>query len=135
LSTVEIIKRAPTKRDRAKGRWLLDAHELALPAGFEFVHEAFVGIDPGGWAANHRHRKREVLLGLSGDLWLMWRDERGVRHETAMLSGDGDLLFCVIGSNVPHLVENRSSELSSVLYEWSDGSDEAVMLEGAESLR
>jgi hypothetical protein len=41
---VEIIKRAPTKLDRAKGRWLLDKRDLALPAGFEVVHEAFAGI-------------------------------------------------------------------------------------------
>lgn len=124
----------PTKQDSAKGRWLFDSADFVFPKGFKAVRQAFVGIKPGGWAANHKHKRYEVLLGLAGDLYLIWQDEDGQRHEEKMLSDDGNMQFFFIPSWTPHLVENRSGTIPAVLYEWSDIVDEAQLLEGEESL-
>lgn len=125
----------PTKSDNEKGRWLLDSTDFPLPDGFTVAQSAMVGFAPNGWAADHRHGRREALLGLAGELYLVWRETDGERKEARMV-GEGALkkLF-VIAPNVPHLVENRSGTASAALYEWSDLVDESIPLEGAESLR
>ncbi len=125
----------PTKSDSEKGRWLLDSNDFMLPEDFKAVQSAVVGFRPNGWAANHRHGRQEILLGLAGDLYLIWRDVKGERHEEKMLRDDGRLQIFVIAPNVPHLVENRSASASGALYEWSDLIDESIYLEGEESLR
>jgi quercetin dioxygenase-like cupin family protein len=125
----------PTKSDSEKGRWLLDSHDLALPADFKVAQSALVGFAPQGWAANHRHGRQEILLGLAGELYLIWRDSKGGRHEEKMLRNDNVLQVFVIAPNVPHLVENRSAAATAALYEWSDLIDESVPLEDTESLR
>ncbi len=133
--TVTIIPFNPTKADKQKGRWLLDSTDFKLPEGFVPVQSAIVNIAAGGWAANHYHKRQEVLLGLAGDLWVIWRDQDGQRLEQKMLRGDGQLQIFVITSNVPHLVENRSTTTDGALYEWSDLIDEATPLEDKDSLR
>jgi uncharacterized RmlC-like cupin family protein len=125
----------PTKSDNEKGRWLLDSKDFTLPKDFEVAQSALVGFSPNGWAANHRHGRREVLLGLAGELYLIWRDPDGKRHEEKMLRDDGALQIFVIAPNIPHLVENRSAGASGALYEWSDLIDESISLEDDESLR
>src|SRR5438876_568299 len=105
---VEQIVWEPTKLNSEEGRWLLDSADFRLPEGFKAIQSALVGFEPQGWAANHRHERREALLGLAGELYLVWRDFEGKRHEDKMLRYDGKLQIFVIASNVPHLVENRS---------------------------
>jgi uncharacterized RmlC-like cupin family protein len=125
----------PKKADREKGRWLVDSSEFVMPDGFAAVRSAVVGFAPSGWAANHRHKRREVLFGLAGELYLIWRDLDGERHEEKMLRDDGRLQVFLIAPQIPHLVENHSATASAALYEWSDLIDEAVPLGGEESLR
>lgn len=132
---VKKIVWSPTKSDNAKGRWLLDGGDLLLPNDFAIAQSAFVGFGPNGWAANHRHQRQEILLGLAGELWLVWRDLNGERHEEKMLRDDGKLQVFVITSGVPHLVENRSATATGALYEWSDLIDKSIDLEAEESLR
>ena len=74
--------------------------------------------------ANHRHARKEVLLGLCGELYLVWRDTNGRCHDEKMLRNDGLLQIFVITPHIPHLVENRSATASGTLYEWSDLVDE-----------
>ena len=87
------------------------------------------------WAADHKHQRQEILLGITGELWLIWRDESGERQEQKMLREDGKLQLFVIAPYVPHLVENRSTTESASLHEWSNLKDEAELLTGSESLR
>lgn len=131
---VKKISFTPAKSDNQKRRWVLDdletpMHNVAITRG------AFVGIGPGGWAANHRHERHEILLALSGELYLIWRDAKGVRHEERMTSNDGKLHSYSISPWTPHLVENRSKTEIAVLHEWSDVIDEAEDLQGPNSLR
>ena len=132
---VKKIVFSPTKADSEKGRWLLDSSDFVLPEGFEAAQSALVGFGPNGWAANHRHQRQEVLLGLAGELWLVWRDANGVRHEEKLLRDDGQLQIFVIAPQVPHLVENRSATADGALYEWSDLIDQSINLTDKESLR
>lgn len=125
----------PTKSDSEKGRWLLDSGDFMLPKDFKIAQSALVGFSPNGWAANHRHNRQEILLGLAGELWFIWRDFNGERHEEKMLRDDGLLQIFVIEPIVPHLVENRSNTANGALYEWSDLIDASIYLEGEESLR
>ncbi|HEU5187119.1 MAG TPA: hypothetical protein VFT87_01305 [Candidatus Saccharimonadales bacterium] len=134
----EAVKRivwSPTKSDSEKGRWLLDSNDFMMPEGFKIAQSALVGFGPNGWAANHHHKRQEILLGLAGELYLIWRDTSGERHEEKMLRDDGMLQIFVITPHIPHLVENRSTIANGALYEWSDLIDESINLEGKESLR
>lgn len=132
---VKIITITPTKADAEKGRWLLDSGDFYLPQGFTIAQSALVGFKPGAWAGNHRHDRQEVLLGLAGELYLIWKDADGIRHEEKMVHHDGQLRFFAITSQVPHLVENRSHAADAALYEWADGLDTPTYLEGSDSLR
>jgi len=131
---VQILDWQATKVDSDKGRWLLDSHDFKLPKEFTVAQSAVIGLAPGGWAANHRHAKREIFLALAGELYLVWRTADGQRHEQPMVAEHGQLQAFVTGPNVDHLVENRGNSDAS-LYEWSDGTDAAMMLEGNDSLR
>lgn len=124
-----------TKRDNVKGRWLLDSADLPFPNGFKVVQSAFVGFGPNGWAADHHHQRREILLGLAGDLWLIWREPTGRRCEEKLVREDGKLQFFILAPHTPHLVENRSAASDGALYEWADLRDESIPLEGSQSLR
>lgn len=132
--SVIILDWQPTKADPDKGRWLLDSKDFRLPDGFVTAQSAVMAFKPGGWAANHVHAKREVLLALDGELYLIWRDAAGQRKEQKMTTDHGKLSAFVIRPNVPHLVENRGDSVAS-LYEWSDGTEAATILTGEESLR
>jgi uncharacterized RmlC-like cupin family protein len=127
-----IFKPTSTK----EGRWLLDLQDIDIvtPKGFKVAHQALVSLEPLAWAGNHRHGRRELLLGMTGDLHFIWRETDGTRHETPMIRPDGKLELFVIPSGMPHLVENRSSAAGASLFELSDRKDEAIMLQGAESL-
>lgn len=134
-SEIKMFAFTPTKTDHQKRRWVLDDLDVPTPQGFTIARGAFVHIGPGGWAANHRHERQELLLGLSGELYLIWRDSKGIRHEEKMVPADGTLQLYSIPSWTPHLVENRSEASGAVLHEWSDIEDQAEDLVGGDSLR
>ncbi len=132
---VKIIPFNPTRADAQKGRWVLDDLDVPKVDNVVPARGAFVCIGPNGWAANHRHQRQELLLGLSGDPYLIWRDSKGMCHEEQMVSSEGTLRLYFIPSGTPHLVENRSPHSPAVLHEWSDVMDEAEILVGKDSLR
>ncbi|HSW98468.1 MAG TPA: hypothetical protein VLF71_01375 [Candidatus Saccharimonadales bacterium] len=132
-STVRQYVFAPTRTK--EGRWLLAEPDVVFPDGFQRLGGAIVHLNPNAWAANHKHQRQEVLLGLAGNLYLVWRDSDGSRHETPLLRTDGQLQAFFIPPWVPHLVENRSATADAALYEWVDLECEAELLTGRDSLR
>ena len=132
-NTVRSCVFSPTRTK--PGRWLLAIDDMVFPEEFHQLAGAFVHLEPEAWAANHKHERQEVLLGLAGDLYLIWRDADGTRHEAAMLRTDGQPQAFFIPDWVPHLVENRSPQAAAALYEWFDKHCEAELLTGAASLR
>lgn len=124
----------PTKLDAKKRLMVLDDLDVPL-YGVKITRGAFVAIGPGGWAANHRHNRHELLLAISGDLYIIWRDKQGIRRQEQMSPADGTLQVYSIPPRVPHLVENRSQRETAVLHEWSsDILGETEDLKGSESL-
>jgi len=132
---VVILEWGPTKVDEDRGRWVLLDAERRLPGGFVLATTELVSFRPGGWAANHRHDRTEIMLALDGDLVLVWRDHAGKRYETMMTPKDNKLLVFMVDSQVPHLVENRSLSAGGSLIAWANGTGTATILEGEESLR
>ncbi|HLZ15014.1 MAG TPA: hypothetical protein VKQ34_03405 [Candidatus Saccharimonadales bacterium] len=126
----------PSYRRDDRGVWVLDTKDIPLPKDFTVrTTPHLVHIAPGGWGGNHTHRRREAYVGFGADLYIMWRDETGARHEAPMTSDDGKLHVFAVAPHLPHLVENRGNT-PAVLYEILDIDDgEATPLEGADSLR
>lgn len=70
-----------------------------------------------------------------GELYLIWRDEKGQKQEVKMTHSDGRLRAFLVAPQVPHLIENRGNS-PALLYELRDFDDgPATPLEGKESLR
>ena len=74
------------------------------------------------------------MIGLSGDVYLVWRDAQGEHHEEKLQREDDKLQAFVIASGVPHLIENRSSTTFGMMQVWHGLVDEPVLLEREESL-
>lgn len=79
-------------------------------------------------------RPTEILIGLAGDLYLVWRDAQGKRHEERLIREDGKLQAFVIAPQVPHLIKNRSTDAFGTMQVWEGIIDEPTDLTGEESL-
>jgi uncharacterized RmlC-like cupin family protein len=106
---------------KSSGRWLLYREDIALPKEFKPINkkEHFVAIPAKEFAANHKHERQEVLLGLHPDLVIIWQDKKGKKHEEKM-NPDGKLFLFFIPPWVPHVVINTSEVSPAMLYEWTD---------------
>ncbi len=107
----------PTYR-KENGIWHLDIDALVLPKGFTAQMRALVGIPAGAIGGNHRHPRAEAFIGLSEDLYIVWRDEAGT-HEEPMMTQDVLYLY-LVEPMTPHAVINRGTG-QTVLWELADG--------------
>jgi len=130
----KVIWEAP-KPGSQNGPWRLDVNDFVSSKNLLATKSMLVHFGPGSIAGDHRHQQQEVVIGLSGDLYLAWRDAQGERHEEELRREDGKLQAFVIASGVPHLIENRSSAAFGLMQVWHGLVDEPVLLEGEESLR
>lgn len=118
-----------------QGLQVLSMEDIPLPKDFSpQAAPLLIRIAPYGWGGNHRHKRREIWIGY-GELYLIWRDEKGKRREAKMTRPDGSIQAFMVAPQVPHMIENRGDSLGLV-YELRDFDDgPATPLEGAESLR
>jgi uncharacterized RmlC-like cupin family protein len=131
-----IIWEPPTP-ERENGPWHISPSSFVPAQDFEEAVSMVVEFGPTSWAGNHRHIEKEMLICLVGDMYLIWRDKNGARHEEKMLEPDRPLRAFLIDSNVPHLMENRSNDTFGTVQVWSGPGEnkEPILLEGTESLR
>lgn len=117
------------------GPWRLDVNDFISSKNLLITKSMLVHFGPGSSAGDHSHKQQEVVIGLSGELYLVWRDARGERHEEKLQRDDGKLQAFVIASEVPHVIENRSSTAFGMMQVWHGLIDEPILLEKVESLR
>ncbi|HUC89348.1 MAG TPA: hypothetical protein VMR45_00955 [Patescibacteria group bacterium] len=113
---VEKLTIHPTyKKDN--GLWALDTQNV-LPEGvFTPVDQSIIWLPARQVAGNHKHERREALLGIGKAVHFLWQDDKGNVHEEAMNPDDTLYLF-VIPPNVPHAVVNKSPTEPAILYEY-----------------
>lgn len=123
-----------SKSASANGPWHVDYKDFISSDVFNLTDALLVDFGPDSWAANHKHLQEEILVGLRGDLFLVWREADGTRREEKLMREDGQLQAFVIASLVPHLIENRSKTFGTMQV-WAGINDVSTSLEGDESLR
>lgn len=101
------------------GLWALDTQHLVPTEAFQPADQAIISLPAQQVAGNHRHERKEALLGIGSGAYFVWQDETGQTHEEAM-NPDGQLNMFLIPSNVPHAVINKSKTDSIILYEYFD---------------
>lgn len=101
------------------GAWALNTQSLTVDLGFQPVEQALIWLPPGQVAGNHRHPRREALIGLGYAAFFLWQDTAGTVHREAM-NPEGRIQVFTIPSNVPHAVVNESLHHPVVLYEYFD---------------
>ncbi len=115
--TVEKITIHPDYK--ANGTWALATQTLLPPDAFTPMDQAIIWVPPSGVAADHRHARREALVGIGPSAYFVWQDETRVVHETPM-NPDGEHYLFIIPGGVPHAVVNKSPRDPVVLYEYFD---------------
>lgn len=133
---VTIISWKPSITERENGPWHLTPSSFVAVADetLEATRSMLVEFGPDSWAGNHRHMQKELLVCLKGNLYLIWRDNKGNRHEQKMFEGNNRLQAFLIDSNIPHLMENRSEKDFGTVQVWQGISDEPILLEGRKPL-
>jgi uncharacterized RmlC-like cupin family protein len=101
------------------GLWALDTQKVLPESLFIPVEQSIISLPPDQVAGNHKHKRREALLGIGATAFFLWQDENGKVHEEAMNPEDTLYLF-VIPPNVPHAVVNKSTDEPVLLYEYFD---------------
>ena len=104
---------------KANGAWALDTQNTIVSNEFSPVEQALVLLPPEQIAGNHKHVRREALLGLGKGAYFLWQGDNGELHEEQM-NPEGQVYLFVIPPNVPHAVVNKSSHEPAVLYEYFD---------------
>ena len=108
-----------TTSKKDNGVWTLDTQRVLPEEDFCVVEQSIVWLPPRQTAANHKHSRREALIGLGSDCFFVWKDSDGQIHEEEM-NPDGQLYIFVIPSQVPHTVVNKNPHTAAVLYEYFD---------------
>ena len=127
----QIVWKMPTGH---AGPWRLGPNDFIASKNLIMTEVLLVHFAPGDKAANHCHDQQEILVGLAGDLYLIWRDSQGERHEERLMREDGALQAFIIAPQVPHLIENRSANRFGTMQVWEGIVDEPIELTGTESL-
>ena len=101
------------------GLWNLETLSLPFPANFQIKERNIVYIPAEQFGGNHKHPRTEAFVGIGEDLFIVWLDDKGKRHEEKMMEGT-QLFFFVVTPFTPHAVVNRGSGFA-VLIEFADG--------------
>ena len=102
---------------RESGLWVLKLEDVKLPEGFDESERSIVYIPLGEVGGNHRHPRREAIIGI-GDLELVWIDENEKKHRELM-NKNGKLTLFVVSAMTPHAVRNTSSKNFGMLLEFA----------------
>ncbi len=101
------------------GLWALNTQNLVPKDKFTPVEQFIIRLPPLVLAGNHKHHRKEALLGIGVAVYFLWEDERGKLHEEAM-NPDNKLYLFTIPPNIPHAVVNKSLDQDAILYEYFD---------------
>lgn len=107
------------KYKKDNGLWNLDTLSLPLPGGFAVKERNLVYIPADEFGGNHKHPRTEVFVGIGGNLFIVWQDAAGEKHEDKMMDDDQLYMF-IVEPLTPHAVINKGSGFS-VLLELADG--------------
>lgn len=118
MSVIEIHPLEPTYT-RNNGGWALDVQQILPQRTFTPVEQILLYMPPNSSAGNHRHSRREALVAIGAGATFLWQDDDGNIHREKM-NPDGQLRLFIIGSHVPHAVQNTSSDDQAILYEYFD---------------
>lgn len=115
---VKKISIDPTYR-KANGLWNLETLSLPFPDTFQAKERNIVYLPAGEFGGNHAHPRTETFVGIGQEVYMIWQDDKGQKHEEKMMDGD-QLFFFIVEPNTPHAVINRSKHFA-VLVECADG--------------
>ncbi len=107
-----IIKTAiqPTYR-KDNGLWNLRTDQLPLPEDFKVDERSVVYIPSGEYGGNHKHPRREVFVGIGEELYMVWLDDEGHKHEDKMMDDEQIFMFDV-EPFTPHAVINKGASFA-----------------------
>jgi oxalate decarboxylase/phosphoglucose isomerase-like protein (cupin superfamily) len=108
----------PTYR-KDNGLWNLETPTLPFPNDFQVKERNVVYIPAGEFGGNHKHPRAEAFVGIGEELYMVWKDENGEKHEDKMMDGN-QLYFFYVEPFTPHAVINKSSGFA-VLVEFANG--------------
>jgi len=108
----------PTYR-KDNGLWNLETSTLPFPNDFQIKERNVVYIPAGEFGGNHKHPRTEAFVGIGEELFMVWQDEKGKKHEDKMMNGE-QLYFFYIEPFTPHAVINKGQSFA-VLTEFADG--------------
>lgn len=115
---VNKINIEPTyKKDN--GSWAIDTQKISLKSLFTTVEQAIIFLPPNKVAGNHKHKRKEALLGIGEAAFFLWQDANGRVHKEAM-NPNGMLYLFIIPPDIPHAVINESASMPVILYEYFD---------------
>jgi uncharacterized cupin superfamily protein len=113
----------PTYR-KDNGLWNLETLSLPLPENFQIKERNVVYIPAGEFGGNHKHSRTEAFIGIGEQLFIVWLDDKGKKHEDKMMDGE-QLFFFIVEPFTPHAVINKGSGFA-VLVELADRSNDDV---------
>lgn len=103
--------------------WVLNTDDI--PVQKEIIKDQqIVHLAPLSVGGNHKHPRTEWFIGI-GDLYFVWLDEDGARHEESM-HPDGQIVLIEVPPYLPHAVVNKSKDKVGILFEMADEKMEKV---------
>jgi uncharacterized RmlC-like cupin family protein len=99
--------------------WNLDTLDLPFPEKFQVKVRNIVYIPAGEFGGNHKHPRTEAFIGIGDELFIMWQDDVGKKHEEKMME-DKQLYLFFVEPFTPHAIINKSSG-AATLVEFADG--------------
>lgn len=113
---MERVPIEPTYK-KPNGGWSLDTQAVQQWLPFICENQALIWIPPHSAAGNHRHTRREALIGLGDETFMVWQEDDGATYEEPMQVGETIHMF-IIPPLMPHAVVNRSGAIPAILYEY-----------------
>lgn len=122
-TNIIFITLEPTyKKDN--GTWVLHTNEVVFPEYFTLAEQSLVSIPVGAFGGNHKHPRIEAYIAFHKELYLIWQDENGEKHEENMYDASNIKLW-IIPPFVPHAVVNRAEE-DAMFYEFANDTQHDV---------
>jgi hypothetical protein len=104
-------------------RWNLNFEDIPLPENFKLEERWIVYLGSGKIGGNHKHERREVLIGIGEGLKFVYINEEGDKVEELM-NPQGELFMIVTEPWMSHAVINKGKE-GAVLIEFTDKKGDA----------
>lgn len=103
--------------------WVLNTDDIPVDKS-KIKDQQIVHLAPKSVGGNHKHPRTEWFIGI-GELFFIWLDEDGLKHEEHM-HPNGQIFLFEVPPFLPHAVANRSSDKVGILFEMADGKMENV---------